>query len=71
MHVTRAVCGKLLAGGRRILATLPVFGCVVRLTVFDVVACVHTHDMINEDDFVIVDEHFVNAHPAIRSLGEH
>ena len=71
VHVTRAVCGKLLAGGKRILMTLPVFGRVVRLNMFDVVACVHTHDMVDEDDFVIVDEHFVNAHPAIRSLGEH
>ena len=69
-HVTRAECGKLAAGGKKIAVTLPVFGRVVRLSMFDVTTCVYALDEMDED-FVIVDDEFVNAHPEIRTLGAH
>ena len=69
-HVTRAECGKLAAGGKKIAVTLPVFGRVVRLSMFDVTTCVNALDEMDED-FVIVDDEFVNAHPEIRTLGAH
>ena len=68
-HVTRAECGKLAAGGKKISMTLPVFGREVKLGMFDITACVYTLDEVDES-FVIVDAEFVNVHPEIRSLGD-
>ena len=69
-HVTRAECYKLAAGGKKISATLPVFGRDDSLSMFEVTSCVYTLDEIDET-FVIVDAEFVNAHPEIRALGAH
>ena len=68
-HITRAECGTLAAGGKKISMTLPVFGREVRLGMFDITACVYTLDEVDES-FVIVDAEFVNVHPEIRSLGD-
>ena len=70
-HVTQARCIKWAAGKKKLNANLPVFGRDVTLSMFDITACVYTPDVIDEVDFVVVDEAFVARHPAILSLADH
>ena len=60
----------MAAGGKKIAVTLPVFGRVVRISMFDVTTCVYALDEMDKD-FVIFDDEFVNVHPEIRTLCAH
>jgi len=71
VHVTQARCTKRAAGGKKMIALLPVFNTLVTLTMFDITACVYTHDEIDEYAFCIVDEAFVTQHPIVRTLLDH
>ena len=70
-HVTQARCTKWAAGQKKLQALLPVFSLDVTLSMFDITACVYTPDVVNEDEFVVVDAAFVTQHPTVLSLGDH
>ena len=70
-HVTQARCTKWAAGQKKLQARLPVSSLDVTLSMFDITACVYTPDVVNEDEFVVVDAAFVTRHPAVLSLGDH